>query len=332
MFWMMVMISSGMQTAVAQTQPSLATLHHADADTGAKGVRPFVIKPKAVVDGDRIYLKDLIGSWGESDLGAEIGNFSIGHSPKPGKERKLTGSWILSRLRSSKRLPQGIEVSAPPIIRVTRTYQKLNPELLRRVFLSYVSSRLGKAKYKISQVKTRGNDKFPVGRMTFSVVNPIPKKLYGRISLRIAVLTDGKAGGRATVSGWIERYETVLCADRYLERDTILTAADLRTRQIQLSKAPTNLVTDLQDAVGKRLKRSLKPEDILHHTMLSAPHLIQKGDKVKLVARNGALRIVTLGIAKSSGGAGDQIRIENITSKKTVLGRVRDSSTVEVIF
>jgi len=66
--------------------------------------------------------------------------------------------------------------------------------------------------------------------------------------------------------------------------------------------------------------------------MVSVPPVIHKGDKVKLVAKSGNIKIVTFGIAKSAGGTGDQIRIENMTSKKTIVGRVKDASTVEVIF
>lgn len=106
----------------------------------------------------------------------------------------------------------------------------------------------------------------------------------------------------------------------------------MKLQQMNISKAPANLVTDLQDAVGKRLKQNIKPGETIRHNMLSIPPLVHKGDKVKLVARSGALRIVTLGIAKSSGGLGDQIRIENSTSKKTVVGRVKSGSTVQVIF
>ena len=101
---------------------------------------------------------------------------------------------------------------------------------------------------------------------------------------------------------------------------------------MNVSKSPANLVMDLQAAIGKQLKRNIKPGEIIRHNMISVPPLIRKGDKVKLIAQNGSLRIVTLGIAKSSGGAGDQIRIENITSKKIVVGRVKTYSTVEVIF
>ncbi len=299
---------------------------------GADAAPGIAIKPEAVVNEDRIYLKDILSPSPDSTLAEKIGNLFVGTSPRPGKEKKLTGSWIVSKLRSKKWLPKDAKISAPKYIRVSRTFQNLNPQHLERVFLNYIASRAGKADIKVSQFKVRGSDKFPTGPMTFNILKPIPKKLSGRVSLRIAVSLGGKERGRLTLSGWIDRFESVLCANRYLPRNTVLTEADVKMQQMNISKAPANLVTDLQDAVGKRLKQNIKPGAAIRHNMLSVPPLIHKGDKVKLVARSGTLRIVTLGIAKSSGGLGDQIRIENSTSKKTVVGRVKNDSTAQVIF
>ena len=317
-------LSLGVQPAIAQKIPP--RLKGADVAPG------IAIKPETVVNGDRIYLKDILDSSSDSKLAEKIGNLIVGYAPRPGKEKKLTGSWIVSKLRSKKWLPKDAKISTPKYIRVSRAYQNLNPQHLERVFLNYIASRSGKADFKVSQFKVRGSDKFPTGRMTFNILKPIPKKLSGRVSLRIAVSLGGKERGRLTLSGWIDRFESVLCANRYLPRNTTLSAADVKMQQMNVSKAPANLVTDLQDAVGKRLKQNIKPGEAIRHNMLSIPPLIRKGDKVKLVAQSGSMRIVTLGIAKSSGGLGDQIRIENITSKKTVVGRVKDHSTVQVIF
>ena len=66
--------------------------------------------------------------------------------------------------------------------------------------------------------------------------------------------------------------------------------------------------------------------------MLAVPPVIRKGDKVKIIAENGPLRIVTAGIAKGSGGIGEQIKVENISSQKTIVGRIKDDSTVEILF
>jgi flagella basal body P-ring formation protein FlgA len=66
--------------------------------------------------------------------------------------------------------------------------------------------------------------------------------------------------------------------------------------------------------------------------MLAIPPVVQRGDRVKIILENGPLTVETVGIAKGAGGIGEQITVKNITSKKTVLGRVKDASTVEILF
>ena len=59
---------------------------------------------------------------------------------------------------------------------------------------------------------------------------------------------------------------------------------------------------------------------------------IEKGDRVKIVARSEKLSVTTMGIAKADGARGDQIRVENAVSEKTVVGRVVAEGVVEVLF
>ena len=143
---------------------------------------------------------------------------------------------------------------------------------------------------------------------------------------------DNKETEKIILSAWIDQYQNVVCADRYLPRNSILNAADLRFERINISKAPRNLITHLNHSVGKRLKQSVKAGQYLRLNMLAVPPVIQKGDRVKILVENGSLKIETVGIAKTSGGIGEQIKVENISSKKTVVGRIRDATAVEILF
>jgi flagella basal body P-ring formation protein FlgA len=88
----------------------------------------------------------------------------------------------------------------------------------------------------------------------------------------------------------------------------------------------------LNSSVGKRLKQSVKAGQYLRLNMLAVPPVVQRGDRVKILVKNGPLKIETVGIAKASGGIGEQIKVENISSKKTVVGRIRDATAVEILF
>ena len=108
--------------------------------------------------------------------------------------------------------------------------------------------------------------------------------------------------------------------------------ADLQMERMNTSRIPAGVIKDMSDAIGKRINHNTKAGDYFRQNMLSVPPLVRKGDKVKLEAKSDCITIITVGIAKSSGGAGEQINIENISSKKAIVGKVKDASTVEIVF
>nr|NJM03814.1 flagella basal body P-ring formation protein FlgA [Desulfobacula sp.] len=60
--------------------------------------------------------------------------------------------------------------------------------------------------------------------------------------------------------------------------------------------------------------------------------LVRKGDIVSLFAGNDTLVIVTKGVCREDGAENDVIKVENLTSGKIVLGRIREKSKVEVLY
>ena len=284
------------------------------------------------VTGNRIFLTDVIESGSTAHLPAGAGRLVLMNAPAPGKDKFLPGKWVAAVIRAKGGLPDSVGIAAPEQILVRRACQTLDMARLEDFLYGYVARRIGDTEFKITRMKARGTDKFPIGPLTLKVLEPEPRRIIGRINLRVRVKVEGEEFGWLTLSGWVDRFETVVCASRYLSRGTVLTPDDLAYERMNTSRMPAGVIRDLNDAVGKRLKRKLTPGNYLRQNMLSVPPLIQKGDKVKLVARSGNIKIVTFGIAKNAGGAGEQIRIENMTSKKIIMGRVRDASTVDAIF
>jgi len=296
----------------------------------------IIVKKKATVNGDEIRLKDVMESCSDADLKKRIGNVTLTKAPRPGREKTIRGSRIISLLRTQNRLSSSTpaDIAVPDRIRVVRAHQSVPHKRLNRLFHEYLVARMKDDAdvFKVSRFSVRGVGVLPTGRIGFSALKPSSKKTTGRVSLPVRVYVDGEDVGKVVVSGWVDRYREVVCADRYLSRNTLLDSTDVRLEQINISRAPANLVTDIDLAVGKRLKQSVKEGKYLRSNMLALPPAVQKGDRIKLVAESGSLKVATVGIAKGSGGIGDQIRVENITSKKTVRGRVIDASTVEILF
>ena len=210
----------------------------------------------------------------------------------------------------------------------------MDEETLFRLYADFIAQKLEKqeANYEILRFKVIGNGPLPEGEVDVELTNRKDGALMGYVSLSAVVRVNGEQERRLVLSGWIDRFEDVVCTVEPLERGTILTGEDLCLEERNVSKLPTHVVNSLESLIGKRLKRSVNAGTVLLATAVDVPPLINKGDRVTIVVESSSLRITALGVAKGKGSAGDYIRVENLMNNKEIVASVVDSTTVKVHF
>jgi flagella basal body P-ring formation protein FlgA len=121
----------------------------------------------------------------------------------------------------------------------------------------------------------------------------------------------------------------------------VIVAADMLSPGALLSKENTELVDTevnrlrsstfsyLEDLEGARLKRRVRPGQIISRNMLC---FVCKGDRITISANTAGLALKTSGIAQQDGNVGDTIRVKNIGSKKLVSAVVASTNEVQVAF
>lgn len=86
----------------------------------------------------------------------------------------------------------------------------------------------------------------------------------------------------------------------------------------------------VEDVIGKRLKTSVTPNTLINPRMVRTVAPVQRGSRVQVHLRSGAVSIRTTGEALSRGNIGDRIRIRIIATGKTLSGLIRAAGQVEV--
>lgn len=300
----------------------------AEADGGTLCV---VVQNGVQVSGERIRLGQISKVSGDSEeLRQAIADIDLGPGPRPGQERKISGNSISVALANVA--GAGVQATIPGQVRVKGAFQSISEASLEEAFKRYVISAVGGDEVAFTGIDVRGVKPLPLGKVVLTPSKTGSGKIKGKTSLRLAVAVDGEKCGQVTVSGWVDRYAQVVCAARAVPRNTVLSSEDLCLKRINIAKAPDRLVFDMARAAGKRVRSSLQAGKYLQEHKLSVVPLIERGDRVKLMVSAGPVNVSTFGIAKADGGAGDQIRVKNLSSKKTVVGRVVDDATVEVLF
>ncbi|WP_323763949.1 flagellar basal body P-ring formation chaperone FlgA [Marinovum sp.] len=119
--------------------------------------------------------------------------------------------------------------------------------------------------------------------------------------------------------------ETVVPA-RTLRANTIIAPTDLTMRSTDVPGA----LSDPDQIIGRETRvtlyagRPIRPGDI------GPPALVTRNQIVTLHFTAGGLRILADGRALGRGGAGDRIRVMNLSSRATLFGTVQPDGTINV--
>ena len=117
-----------------------------------------------------------------------------------------------------------------------------------------------------------------------------------------------------------------LVATHTIRAQTILTVDDFAVVAADIPGA----LTDPAAAVGLEARVTLYAGRPISASDVGAAALVERNQTVALIFRSGGLSILTEGKALARGGPGDVIKVMNLTSRTTVMGRIGPDGTVAV--
>ncbi|MBV5350452.1 flagellar basal body P-ring formation protein FlgA, partial [bacterium] len=155
---------------------------------------------------------------------------------------------------------------------------------------------------------------------------------WGPVNIALVIRTNGAVEKNVPVRLNVDAQTEMVTATRQLLVGTILTASDLQVQKRDLSQAGGDPIKNITDAIGKKIRTTIRSGAPLRSNQLVNVPVIVSGQLVTIVAENVGIRITVSGRARSAGGIGDLIKVQNLVSQKEIPARVVDASTVEVGF
>ena len=153
-------------------------------------------------------------------------------------------------------------------------------------------------------------------------------RVMGNTTIGVRCPDDG--GWSIYVSARIDVFGPVLVARQPLARGTRIRESDLELVERNLSNLPYGYYTDIGPIVGQLAKRTIASATVVTPTMLQAPKLVKRGDRVSVIAETGALKIRTVGKAMSDGQSGDRVQVRVAGSERIVDGIVVSQGVIKV--
>jgi|GEM_PF-2336650 len=96
------------------------------------------------------------------------------------------------------------------------------------------------------------------------------------------------------------------------------------------STNPEKFFTNKSQLVFYKLNKAITQGSSLNFSDISSINLIKMGRPVRVILRSGTLILQSKAVANQSGKLGDVIRLRNLSTNKTIIGKVTDFNKVEV--
>ena len=118
---------------------------------------------------------------------------------------------------------------------------------------------------------------------------------------------------------------------RRIMPDEILTEADLTVAELPMGRLGAFAVTEAAALVGKQVRRVLSPGRPVMAQSVMEPLVIDRGEKVRITFRDGALELAAPGRALTDAHRGQEVRIVNLASNKSLTAVATGDGEVEVV-
>ncbi|MGJ8544660.1 MAG: flagellar basal body P-ring formation chaperone FlgA [Sulfitobacter sp.] len=143
-----------------------------------------------------------------------------------------------------------------------------------------------------------------------------------------AVLSTGdvqRIGGLALVT------VPVPVPARRLLPEEIVGEDDLLMARLPVGRVGGYVITNPAEIIGKQVRRVLSPGRPIQSQSIIQPLIIGRGDRVEIHFSDGLLALSSPGRALSDAHRGQEIRILNLISNKTVTAVATGDGTVEIL-
>jgi len=160
---------------------------------------------------------------------------------------------------------------------------------------------------------------------------PAGRQLNGG-NTTIGVRCNGPVEWRLFVPVSMEVIAPVVVVREVLQRGAVIGPEHVGLEERETGALRRNFYQSLEEVMGLRLRRNLSPGTVLEPGHLEIRRLIERGQRIRLLAQGEAVSVSMAGKALENGARGQRIRVENLSSGKELEGVVTGEGTVEIRF
>ncbi len=287
------------------------------------------LKTSATVSGEKVTLGQISEVKGNTVEKEILSQIVITDSPPPCREKVISKERIVEKivnyLRDNGISVKEIKVKGPEHLKVTSTCSVIDADHLKKLVEKFF--RRNYPQYAVISVP---NIEIKIPYTSYE--EHLNLESLGNRSARLVyeVTVNGKTVKKIWLPVRVERLVEVVVASKPIPRGAKITPDSVLLRKVVESKARGG-TENLTSVIGATAKKSFLPGEVIKVSNIEPNFAVRKDQPVRVVYRNGTIRIELLGISLQDGVRGDIIKVKNPSTGKVILCRVTGNGTVEFV-
>jgi flagella basal body P-ring formation protein FlgA len=148
----------------------------------------------------------------------------------------------------------------------------------------------------------------------------------GMFASRLIYNGDDQIGFRGQAIVLVPAYVPI----ERIQAGEILQKQDLKEIMIPYQTVPAGSLRYPSEVIGKQTRRVLIDNRPIPESSLIEPQIVERGDKVTIELASGGLKLIAPGKAMEDGAEGDDVRVINLNSNKTINATIEAPGLVRV--
>lgn len=205
---------------------------------------------------------------------------------------------------------------------------------IRAAVESYVLQKTANSgcEVRLKRFSFSGASALPEGELEYEIVAPQQWEGWGTTGLAVIVRQGERLVRNIPGRVEVEALAEMVIAVRQIDHGSMISLGDVALKKMDVSMTQGRYLTRSSDVVGKKVRSTVRANTAFKPDQLEKVALVKSGQIVTIVAENDRMRVTLTGKAKSSGGEGDMINVQNLNSLKEFPARIVDATTVVVAF
>ncbi len=208
-------------------------------------------------------------------------------------------------------------------------------ERLKSAIIGFLNDKFADRKVEyIVDLKTKMGESLIQSSDEIYVIQKSGSDYKGYQTFKIKVCSNGDRK-EMLVQAFVRTFGNVLLARKDLKRGEVIESNEKIFDSFLIEKVETtflrdDFVSDATTILGKKVKKLIRKGEVIYESYFEDLPLIKAGERVRVVAKIGNVKVETFGIAKADGKLNDFIRVLNPTSGKLFDAKVVNRGVVEV--